>query len=132
MKSYIRLALLAGFLALNGCLIIQQHHEAEKKEAPAPAGRAAAPPQVGLLAATRYFAPTGTGTGTACTAGSPCTIATALSQAACGDTLVALNGTYSVAADMLYIGPSQTSATSCAGNRVTLQAANDGGALFDG
>jgi hypothetical protein len=111
-----RLTFLAALLALHGCIIIQQL------------------PKVEPRAVGRYASPTGSGS--ACTnSGTPCTVATALSQMQCGDTLTLQNGTYATAlgAAVLEITSSTApSATSCASSPATVQAETEGSVTFDG
>lgn len=83
----------------------------------------------GADAATLYADTTAHGAaGVACTTGSPCTVATAISQAVCGDTVNLKDGTYQGANDMLAV-----SSKSCSGSTVlTVQAVNDGAVRIDG
>lgn len=84
-------------------------------------------------AATRYAGPSGSGT--SCTNSStPCTVATALSQIVCGDTLVLQNGTYTGTSQMLLVNSSHVGGSGLvcsSGTRVTVQAETAGSVLID-
>jgi hypothetical protein len=88
-------------------------------------------------AATWYAGPSGSGT--ACTTGSPCTIAQGLATVAPGDTLILKNGTYAASGQTLaWAGTrSGSTCTSFKGGtsdsaRVTIQAETAGLAIIDG
>jgi|CXWL01.1.fsa_nt_gi hypothetical protein len=86
------------------------------------------------------FYASASGSGTACTQGSPCQIASWWALAAPGDTLVLNNGTYTGANQMLtLLGNYNTTTKTCstwkggaAGQPLTVRAATDGGAIIDG
>lgn len=88
---------------------------------------------VNIAAAVERFAsPTGVGTGTCISA--DCTVARALNQLQCGDTLTLRDGAYTGATGMLLADSSSTpSALVCSsGAPVVVQAQNDGAVSFDG
>lgn len=77
-------------------------------------------------AATRYASQTGSGS--ACTSGTPCTVSTGIGQLVAGDTLILLNGTYTGASSMLSV----TNKHGSPGSRITIQAETDGGVTING
>ena len=78
-----------------------------------------------VVGATKYVSPTGTALWAACTtSATPCALSTAVSNAAAGDVVVLMDGTYSTGIN--------TSAAGSAGNPVTWRAQNNRKAILAG
>lgn len=80
-------------------------------------------------ASTATIFASSTGSGTACTSGSPCTVAQALTNAVAGDIVELANGTYTGSSGMV-APPSGKSGT--AASPITVRCATDGGCLVNG
>jgi hypothetical protein len=81
-------------------------------------------------AATYYASPTGSGS--TCSQASPCAPEQFFRMAVAGDTLNLLDGTYKGAAYMLAPGIVKPGLSGTAGNRIIVQAVNDGAVTIDG